>query len=187
MIQPVDYKDVHTDVPAEAMYEIYLAVGSVVFAHTLLEIQMAKVVASVVGISDRLPGHHLTANIDAVSKSRIVAAVSSTFKSNPHGIIENFKPQPEIAERLDRFRKLFDGVTEKRNILAHGAVAYHGERLVMGSIQASSMFKATGGTDKWVYLDTVDAIHADIREALDLSKGICADFDAGYLKSRADV
>lgn len=175
-----------TDVPVEALPEVYLAVGSIVFKHSLLEIQMSKVVASVTGIGQQLPGHHLTANIDAVGKSRIVAAISSTFKHDPHGVAgADFKPNPELAQRLDRFRKLFDGVTEKRNILAHGALGLHGTRLVMGSVQASAMFRADGGVDKWVYLDTVDQIDADIREALELSDRLCKDFDAAYARDRA--
>ena len=184
MVEPINYADVHTDVPSEALPDIYLAIGSVVLSHTLLEIQMSKVVASITGIGDRLPGHHLTANIDAVSKSRIVAAVSSTFKSNPLGMIEDFKPLPDVAQRLDRLRKLFDSISETRNVLAHGAVGYHGERLVMGSIQASTMLRASGGTEKWVYLDTVDDTHRDIQEALSLSTRICADFDGAYAASR---
>lgn len=166
------------------MPEVYYAIGSVVFAHSLLDIEMAKVVASITGISDRLASHHVTANIDAVSKAKIVRGISSTFKSNPHGIIEDFVARPELAGRMDRLCTLFEVVTAKRNTLAHGAVAYHGERLVVGSIQASSMMKASGSTDKWVYLDTADQVHQDIREALDLAKAIRLDFDAAFAAER---
>lgn len=184
MVVPVDWRDVHTQVPTEVLPEVYYAIGSVVFAHSLLDIEMAKVVASITGIGDRLASHHLTANIDAVTKTKIVRGISSTFKSNPHGVIEDFVPRPELAARMDRLCALFETVTATRNTLAHGAVAYHGEKLVVGSIQASSMMKASGSTDKWVYLDTVDQVHANIREALDLAKAIRVDFDEAYAAVR---
>lgn len=153
----MDFRAVTTDLSVEEIAGCYPWMGKIVLTHTQLDLQVARLVSTFANLHGSIVAKHLIYTIDAVSKNKILNAISSVFRSDPHGLVDGYEANPRLAKL---FKELGEGFAEHskiRNVVCHGTLGKVDGRLFMASAAAPQFFRNDGGVGGWVFFDKMTA------------------------------
>lgn len=170
-----DWHKIHFEISDAELEGHLLELGRAIFAFSTLEIQIAHTLSAALGTSHLAHGEALAATIDAINKQKLLDGFASIFL-NPSDGDDHLGPDPDLAERFKKLARLFQSLLVQRNVLAHGTFAKYGDRVLVGSMQLSARLRANGGSDKWVWMDTLPDYHARCAEALERASQLKSDF-----------
>lgn len=185
MTKRVDWSSFSLDLSDDEINEVVLAVGSSVLAFSTLEIQIGRVLSAAFRTHKLPHGDALVAAIDAVSKQKLLDGIASVFTSDVHGVVPDYIPQPQLADRHKALARLFQGLLPQRNTIAHGSPARIDGRLIIGAVPLWARLRSDGGSGNWVYLDELGDFHKRCSEALTMAADLRSDYESAW--ARADT
>lgn len=159
---------------SDQLQELYPELGKAIHAFSVLEVQLAGTISTMLGATALGWGSALVGTIDAVNKQKLLTGVANILAS------ERARPgEPSVADAMKTLGRLFQELLSQRNILAHGILSQHEGRAFVGSLQLSSTLRVNGGADKWVWIDELPEYHRRCHEAL----GLAIDIEEAFSSS----
>ena len=186
MVKRVDWSSFSLDLNDSEIDEVVVAVGTAIIAFSTLEIQVGRALSAAFRTHDLPHGDALVAAVDAVSKQKLLDGIASVFTSDVHGVVPDYVPQPQLAERHKSLARLFQSLLPQRNTIAHGTPARVDGRLMIGAVPLWARLRSDGGSGNWVYLDELGDYHARCNEALQKAAALRTDYENAWLRIAAD-
>lgn len=175
----IDWSLVNFDFTEEELKACFEPLGRAIFGFSTLEIQVAHTLAAVLDLGGHPYGEPLLANLDAVTKQKLLDGMASILK-NPRAGDPLLEPQPQAAARFSELARSFQGLLKQRNVLAHGTLAKYGDRVLVGSMQLAARLRADGGAEGWVWVDELPDYHRRCGETLAKAVALRDELNAAY-------
>lgn len=135
-----------------------LGIGRIAVAHTLLDIQVGKLLTVVAGGEPSKFAEHLVHSVEAGRKKQMLDALSTVFQADPFGLQPDYQPHPELRGRIKAVSSRYEDTTRRRNTACHGTLGKYKGRVIVASVAAERLFKNDASMASWVYIDDVQQI-----------------------------